>query len=105
MPSLASLDPIVGVNRPGDEHQPARFLGHPALQEIDRFVVGGFVGIELLPIRIEGDDRVVLRQLLHRIGEMVENLVAVLRDAGLRAVCSSTSTIVSWSRRNWLRRN
>ena len=39
------------------------------------------IGVELAPVGVEGYDRVVLRQLLHRVREGFQDFVGVLRNS------------------------
>ena len=74
---LGAANPARRLDRPGDRDQSAGFFGDPFFEQLD------LRGIELRPIGIERDDAIVLVKLLGRAGEVVENLVRVLRDAGL----------------------
>ena len=69
------LHPGVGKHGSGDHNQPARFLADPFLDHLQ------LRRLQLPPIRIESDDRVVLRKRLHRAGKLVENFIGVLRHA------------------------
>ena len=74
------LDPVVGVDGTGDKHQTAGFLADPPLEQVDPRVASGRIGIQIEPIGIEGHDRVVLRQFLHRGRKMIQNRMRVLRN-------------------------
>ena len=76
---LASLVGVVcpgaGVDRPGDDDQPAGLLGDPGFEEIDLPLV------EHAPVEIEGDQRVVLAQFGGADRKFVEHQIGVLNDA------------------------
>ena len=74
---LGAANPARRLDRAGDGDQAAGFFGDPFFDEVD------LGRIELRPVGIERDDAIVLVQFFGRAGEMVEDCVGILRNAGL----------------------
>ncbi len=74
---LGAANPVRGLDGAGDGDQAAGFFRDPFFDEFD------LGRIELGPIGVERDDAIVLVELFGRAREMVEDVVRVLRNAGL----------------------
>ena len=94
-----AVDPLAGVDRPGNDDQPAALVVHPVVQRIDLARRQG------LPVGIEGHDAIVGGHLLARGGELVEDLVGFLRDALLRRFAAARRHVDERSRDSSVRRN
>ena len=72
-----TIGAFAGVDRPGHDDQPAALLSDPFFQQLD------LAGLQQFPIGVEGHDAIVIEHFPPRGGEVVENLLRLLRHAGL----------------------
>ena len=71
-----TADPFARVYRTDDHNEPAPLVADPFFQKLD------LRGVERLPVRVEPHDAIVVVHLVARGGEVVEDGIGLLRDAG-----------------------